>query len=97
MNGHDAGGRFDPSGRFHLNRQTVFVTGPIDANLIADHQGRQQCERPDPFEIHAFSPSPCRDPMALIALHNQHAGVKPARLLRLIPGAFDERVLSDPT
>jgi hypothetical protein len=88
MNGHDAGGRFDPFGRFHLNRQPIFVTGPIDANLIADHQGCQQCERPDPFEIHAFSLSPRRDPIPFIALHNQHASVKPARLLRLIPDAF---------
>ena len=41
LNRQDSGGRFDPFRRFHLDRQTVFVTGPVDPNLIGDHQHRQ--------------------------------------------------------
>jgi len=38
LNRHDAGSRFDPGGRFHLDRQPIFVTGAVDPNLIADHE-----------------------------------------------------------
>jgi len=41
MHGHDPGGRFDSFGRFDLDRQTIFVTGPVDTNLIADYQHGQ--------------------------------------------------------
>jgi len=37
-NSHHAGRRFDPVRRLHLDRQAVFVTGPVDPDLIADHE-----------------------------------------------------------
>ena len=85
---HDTRGRFDPVGRFDLHGQTVFVTGPVDTNLIADHKGCQQCNRPDPFEIHCTRPRRLRDPVAATAWHNDHGRVKPACPPGLIPGAF---------
>jgi hypothetical protein len=78
LNRHDAGGRFDSIGRFHLDRQPVFVTGPVDPDLIADHKRCQQCKWPEPFEVHAVRPSSVRS--LLIAWHNGQAGVKPALL-----------------
>jgi hypothetical protein len=96
MNGHDARGRLDPVRRFNLDRQTVFVTGPVDPDLIADKQNGQECERPEPFEVHALSPAPVlRSRFPLFAWHNRRVGVKPARHLRLIPDAFGERVRSE--
>jgi len=58
----------------------VFVARAVDPDLIADHQRRQQRDRPKPFEIHARAPLSAR-----IALHNQAAIVKPARHRGLDP------------
>ena len=52
MDRHHAGGRFAPLGRLDLDRQAIFVGGPVDPDLVADHERRQQRNRPEPFEIH---------------------------------------------
>jgi predicted PurR-regulated permease PerM len=62
------------------------VSGPVDPDLIADHQRSQQRKRPDPFEIHDLRLTP--SPAAAFASHNGRASVKPARCLRLIPATF---------
>jgi hypothetical protein len=67
------------------------VAGPVDANLIADDERGQQGQRPEPSEVHIRLP-PALVPACSMALHGENASVKPARLRRLIPGAFVERV-----
>src|SRR4051794_16963435 len=52
MHGHDAGCRFRPLWRFDRNRQPILMAGPVDPDLIADIERRQQRNRPEPFEIH---------------------------------------------
>ena len=51
--------------------------------------------RPERTRRRTIRPVPPRQfrPTPLITSHNAHASVKPARLLRLIPDVFDERVL----
>ena len=83
MNRHHAGGRFDAFGRLHLDGQAVFVIGPVDPDLVADHQRGQQRQRTELFEVHTARPSPPAIRIPRLALHNQRASVKPA------PSALD--------
>ena len=52
MDGHHARGRFGPLRRLDLDRQAIFVGRPVDPDLVADHQRRQQRKRAEPFENH---------------------------------------------
>jgi hypothetical protein len=56
MHGHGSGGRFDPGRRPDLHRQAILMTGPVDADLIADKKRGQQRQRAEPPEIHAVGP-----------------------------------------
>src|SRR5882757_8004803 len=85
MHRHYSGSRFAALGGLDLDRQTIFMAGPVDPDLIADPERRQQRNRPEPFEIHLVL-AEIRNPRACIAWHTGHASVKPARGSPLDPG-----------
>ena len=58
MDRQHAGGRFEPLRRLDLDRQAIFVAGPVDPDLVADHERRQQRQRAEPFEIHLVLAGP---------------------------------------
>jgi hypothetical protein len=53
MNRQYAGPRFNSVGRFDLDRQAIFMAGPVDPDVVADEDRCQQRHRPEPSEIHA--------------------------------------------
>ena len=52
MDRQDAARRFASIGGLDFNGQAIFVAGPVDPDLVADIDRRQQRNRPQPFEIH---------------------------------------------
>jgi hypothetical protein len=73
-----------------LDGQAIFVAGPVDPDLIADLERRQQRNRPQPFEIHlilAEAPDPWPAPLgtAETPASNRRA------VRRLIPGEFSPK------
>ena len=87
MDRHHAGGRFAPLRRLDLDRQPIFVAGPVDPDLVADHQRRQQRNRAEPFEIHlalaapAHASCPLGTPDTPASNRRAFAGLIPARVL----------------
>ena len=58
MDRDHAGRRFASLRRLDLDRQAIFVAGPVDPDLVADDERRQQRNRPEPFEIHPTLAAP---------------------------------------
>ena len=86
MDGHHAGGRFAPFRRLDLDRQAIFVGRPVDSDLVADHERRQQRKRTEPFEVHLILTGPPYQIHAPLGIP-ECGSVKPARALPLDPGA----------
>src|SRR5260221_558405 len=84
MDCQHAGCRFAPLRGLDLDRQAIFMAGPVDSDLVADEECRQQHNRPDPLEIHLVLET--RRFRSMHAWHTGPASVKPARSHRLDPG-----------
>src|SRR5882672_1834655 len=87
VDGHHTRGRFAPLRRLDLERQAIFVGRPVDSDLVADHERRQQRYRAEPFEIHLVLTGPRYQ--ADVPLGIPGVAASNLRLLaRLIPAAF---------
>src|SRR5258705_1755234 len=87
VNRHHARSRFAPLRRLDLDRQAIFVRRPVDSDLVADHERRQQRKRAEPFEIHFFLTGPpyrIHAPLGIL----ERAASNRRVLARLIPAAF---------
>ena len=87
MDRHHAGGRFASLRRLDLDRQAIFVARPVDPDLVADHQRRQQRKRAEPFEIHLALAGPRYQLHAPLGTPDTPASNRRA-LAGLIPAAF---------
>ena len=74
--GQNAGPGPGPVRRCHLDREAKFVAGPVDPDLVADHEHGQKPEQTGPFADETQAPPTC---FLLIALHRSRDSVKPAR------------------
>jgi hypothetical protein len=95
MDGHHARGRFAALRRLDLERQAIFMGRPVDPDLVADHQRRQQRKRAEPFEIHLVLTGPLYRihtslgiPGAAASNRRAPARLIPARFWRMTGGAI---------
>src|SRR6187399_2752833 len=96
MDRHHARSRFAALRSLDIEREAVFVGGPVDPDLVADHQRRQQRERAEPFENHLVPVvPPYRITLAYRAQQRQTRRVFscliPAAFWRKTAGAHDSR------
>ena len=87
MDGHHARGRFAPFRRLDLEGQAIFVGRPVDPDLVADHQRRQQRKRAEPFEIHLILTGPQYQIHVRLGMPERAASNRRV-LARLIPARF---------
>ncbi|UFW45795.1 MULTISPECIES: hypothetical protein [Bradyrhizobium] len=57
--GQNAGPGPDPVGRRHLDREAIFVAGPVDPDLVADHEHGQKPEQTGPLADETQAPPTC--------------------------------------
>jgi hypothetical protein len=48
----------DPVRRRHLDREAIFVTGPVDPDLVAYHEHGQKAEQTGPLADETQAPTP---------------------------------------
>src|SRR5207244_3028293 len=93
--GHDrqnTGAGPEPVRRHHLDREAIFVAGPVDPNLVADHEHGQKPEQTGPFTDETQAVPTCS--LLICAVH---AAASNRRVdATLIESAFVERVLHHP-